>query len=300
MGMRKISTVCVVLLAAAFVCSGAQRARAAQVTKTFTITRADLDNASATVFNLALAMGGAQVTVTQSGDTDTVLKADITYNDFGPVPSLETSSSGGLFSATLSSGFDDSDVDHGMPFAQTWNIEIGAYDVDTDLLVAGGGVDSTMDFGGMPLRSVNLALGGASANVDFSEPTSRSVNTFMVEGGGMNLDVNRLGNTDFRTFMLACGGALVNLDFSGAYGSSIHDARVICAGSIINVSAPSTVGQSLEALYVSSLAVVWGTDWQRHINLFFYKNYQSENYGSADASIDMQMLAAGSLMTVRR
>jgi hypothetical protein len=126
------------------------------------------------------------------------------------------------------------------------------------------------------------------------------VESFMVEGGGMNLDINRLGNTDFQSFMLTGGGVLANLDFSGAYISPEHDVKVIGAGSRISLSVPEETGQSLDALSVGGLTIITGDGWKRNINFFFYKNYESSNYETAGATLDMQLISAGSFTTVTR
>lgn len=295
------SAVLGVLIAAAVLSAGGLHpAAAAQKTQAFTISRAELEEAGATLFNLSLAIGGARVDLIQSDNSDIILKAEITYNDFGPVPNLQTDASGSLFSATLGSGDESSYMMHYNPAVQIWRVEIGSYSVDTDLLVAGGGVACDMDFGGMPLRTINLALGGVSATIDFTVPTTRRVESFMVEGGGMNLDMNRLGNTDFERFMLAGGGVLASLDFSGAYGSTVHDVKIIGAGSRISISVPEETGQVLDSLSVGGLTIIMGQGWQRNINFFFYKNYESDNHDTADANLALQLLSAGSFITVTR
>lgn len=301
MRTRKSSAVLGLLIAAAaFIAGGMHPAAAAQKTEVFTISRADLEQSGATLFDLSLAIGGARVDFTQSDNSDIILKAEITYNDFGPVPTLQTSAAGSVFSATLSSGDETSRMMHYRPFVQIWRVAVGSYSLDTDLMVAGGGVECDMDFGGMPLRNINLALGGVSANIDFKVPTTRRVESFMVEGGGMNLDINRIGNTDFQRFMLTGGGVLANLDFSGDYGSPVHDVKIIGAGSRISISAPEETGQALDALSVGGLTIIMGQGWKRNINFFFYKNYESDNYETADATLAMQLLSAGSFITVTR
>ena len=298
--LKSLAGLGLLIAAAVLISGGMHPASAAQKTEAFTISRAELEQSGATLFNLSLAIGGARVDLLQSDNSDIILKAEITYNDFGPVPKLQTSAAGSLFSATLSSGDESSYMMPYSPSVQTWRVEIGSYSVDTDLMVAGGGVESDMDFGGMPLRNINLALGGVSANIDFKVPTTRRVESFMVEGGGMNLDINRLGNTDFQSFMLTGGGVLANLDFRGAYGSPEHDVKVIGAGSRISISVPEETGQSLDALSVGGLTIIMGQGWKRNIDFFFYKNYESSNYETADATLAMQLISAGSFTTVTR
>ena len=298
--LKSLAGLGLLIAAAVLISGGMHQAAAAQKTEAFIISRSELEKSGATLFDLSLAIGGARVNLVQSDNSDIILKAEITYNDFGPVPKLQTSAAGSLFSATLSSGDESSYMMPHSPSVQTWRVEIGSYSVDTDLMVAGGGVESDMDFGGMPLRSINLALGGVSANIDFKVPTTRRVESFMVEGGGMNFNINRLGNTDFQSFMLTGGGVLANLDFSGAYGSPEHDVKVIGAGSLISIFVPEEAGQSLDALSVGGLTIITGQGWKRKINFFFYKNYESSNYETADATLDMQLISAGSFVTVTR
>ena len=298
--LKSLAGLGLLIAAAVLISGGMHQAAAAQKTEAFIISRSELEKSGATLFDLSLAIGGARVNLVQSDNSDIILKAEITYNDFGPVPKLQTSAAGSLFSATLSSGDESSYMMPYSPSVQTWRVEIGSYSVDTDLMVAGGGVESDMDFGGMPLRNINLALGGVSANIDFKVPTTRRVESFMVEGGGMNLDINRLGNTDFQSFMLTGGGVLANLDFRGAYGSPEHDVKVIGAGSRISISVPEETGQSLDALSVGGLTIIMGQGWKRNIDFFFYKNYESSNYETADATLAMQLISAGSFTTVTR
>ena len=288
------------IAAAVLIAGGMHPAAAAQKTQVFTIRSADVETSGATLLNLSLAIGGARIDIIQSDNSAIIMKAEITYSDFGPVPKLQTSAAGSLFSATLSSGDESSYMMHHGPTLQTWRVEIGSYSIDTDLMVAGGGVEGSMDFGGMPLRNINFALGGVSATIDFKVPTTRRVENFMVEGGGLNLDIKRLGNTDFQSFMLIGGGLLANLDFSGAYGSPEHDVKIIDAGSRISISTPVETGQSLDALSVGGLTIIMGPDWQRKRDFFFYKNYESSNYATADETLDMQLISAGSFTTVTR
>lgn len=286
------------MIAAVLVLGQALPAAAAETTETFTLTRADLENSNAALLGLTLAIGGANVTVMQSDNSDIILRAGITYDTRGPKPELRTTTAGTTFSATLSSGYESYYRIREFPYVQTWSVVIGSYSVDTDLTVAGGGVEATMDFGGMPVRNINLALGGVQAQVDFSTPLSRRLETFMVEGGGINLSIDNMGNTDFKRFQLTGGGILGVVNFRGAYGSPDHSIMVVNAGGTLVMSVPEAAGATVDALAVGALVLPTGSGWQTLGNFFFFLNYQTGNYATADVRLDMEVIAVGTVVTL--
>lgn len=280
--------------------SHAQEAAAAEQTKTFTVTADDLTAAGADFFDLTFAIGGARVTVEHTGDSAIAVQAVVTYDDFGPEPTLEISSGSSGFTASLSSGYESTGTaNHALP-AQRWHVVIGSYGVPTDLTVAGGGIETRMDFGGMPLRNANLALGGVAAFINFSIPTTRRVESFSVAGGGIDLDIDNIANTDFQRFSFIGGGMLANLDFRGAYASPGHSVRIIGAGSSISLAAPADAEESLTALSIGGLTIVWGNGWRRFPGFFFYKHFETTGYGNAAVRLDFELITAGALVTVNR
>jgi hypothetical protein len=292
-----------VLLIAAllFVVQDAQEAAAVQLTKTFTITTEDLDNASADFFNMTFAIGGARVTVDHSDNSSVVLRATVTYDDFGPEPKLDMSSDNSTgFWATLSSGYETAPMVYYIPFPQRWNVVLGSYGVPTDLTVLGGGIETVMDFGGMPLRRADFTLGGVSAFLNFSIPTTRRVESFSVACGGIDLEIDNIANTDFQRFSLTGGGSMANLDFRGTYASPDHSVRIIGAGSLISIAVPDTAGESLTALSAGGLTLVRGSGWRRFPNFCFYKEFETTDYDDAAARLDFELITAGALVTVKR
>ena len=290
------------LTAALFVASEVPEAAAAQQTKTFTITPEDLINAGGNFFDLTFAIGGARLTVEHIEDSTVAVQATVTYDDLGPAPKLDISSgSSSGFVALLSSGYDDSsNSSHYNPFPQSWHVVIGSYGVPTGLTVAGGGIETNMDLGGMPLRSASLALGGVAAFIDVSTPTTLRVENFEITGGGLNLGINNIANTDFQRFSFIGGGVRANLDFRGAYTSPEHSASIIGAGSLISIAVPKDAGESLAALSAGGLTMVLGRGWRRFPLFFLYKNFETTDYGAAAVHLDFELLTAGALVTVNR
>ncbi len=277
-------------------------ASAAEKTESLILTAGELEASGADELELSLLLGGAEVTIRQSDSTDYIVQAVVTYDTDGPAPYLKTSDSDADFEAIFSSGY-ERDYDYGCddyPYIQTWVITIGSYDVDTDLFVAGGGISGDMDFGGMPLKEANLAMGGVEINVDFSTPTSRSVERFSIEGGGLTLEISNIGNTDFQQFDLIGGGFMADLDFSGDYSSGEHEVNIIGAGNTLDISVPDDAGETIDVLAVAAAVSVKGSGWQTSRNLFFFKDYETADYGSQDVRIKMELIAVGSVVGIER
>lgn len=271
---------------------------AAEQTATFTITKDDLG--SADEFDLSFNIGGAQVTILHTDDELVIVQAVVTYDSSGPDPDMNTASSDGTFKAVFSSGYETYFNYNQFPGIQEWNISIGAFDVDTDLTIAGGGVEGAIDLGGLPLVSCNLAMGGVGVDIDFSTPTTRQVEKIDVTGGGITLVMNNIGNTDFVNFAMVGGGFIADLDFQGEYNGEQHNVSILGAGNKIKITVPSNTGEKVDIIAVGALATVSGSGWETIRKLFFFQNYITGDYESQGVTIDLDLKVAGSLVTIDR
>ncbi|MCP4717373.1 MAG: hypothetical protein GY868_19800 [Deltaproteobacteria bacterium] len=286
-----------------FVLPGASMA--AELTKTLTLTKSDLGTSDR--LNLMIAIGGAEVTVSRSNDTSFVIQAVVTYEDDWnePQPYLNTSENAGTVNATFGTSISypfGSHNDHYdyWPEIQEWDITIGAYDVATDLGLAMGGAKGDLDLGGLPLESCTFTIGGANLNVDFSSPTTRQVQRITIEGGGIQLDMSNIGNTDFGTFQMIGGGNAVDLDFSGTYTAKNHDIMLIDAGSLTDIFLPPEVGAQADILSIAAFTSVRGDSWKTEYHLPFSQKYTSDDYSTSDIVIDLSQISIGSMGTLYR
>jgi len=297
MNIRKEKITYLLVSLAVFLLTVPAQAPAAQETKTLEITKNDLGGPGE--FLLSFTLGGARVTVTPSADENIIVRAVVTYDSSIAEPSLSTSAQADTYSAEFSSGFTvDRDYD-GYPL-QEWDITVGAFDVDTDLTIAGGGVGGDIELGGLPLRSCSLTMGGVDTDIYFSTPTTRQVEELFILGGGMNIGVYEIGNTDFQDFRMIGGGFIASLDFEGAYESAQHDVRIIGAGNRLRITVPSDAGEKLDVLAVGALVDVTGSGWERDRYLFFFQDFVTSDYSSQPVKLDFDMTVAGSLLTVDR
>ena len=93
-----------VIICSVCLCAFSQVSSAATVTRTLTVSKADMLNAAA--FSLSFNLGGAQVNFTRSDSEDIIVEAVVTYDDARPAPALTTSGSGGTFTAKFTSGIE--------------------------------------------------------------------------------------------------------------------------------------------------------------------------------------------------
>jgi len=276
-----------------------------ETTSTFVLTKEDFNNANADDIALLFKIGGARVNVSQVDDNDTIVKAVVTFDSENTGPTFRTSESGSTFTAEFVSGNDVDRFDRFDRFdfsasIERWEITIGNYDTDTDLTMNAGGATGNIDFGGMPIKDCMLNLGGASLSIDFSTPTTRQVDDFVINGGGINISISNIGNTDFKRLNLLGGGNNVELDFRGSYESEQHDVTVTSAGGLMDIIVPSDSGEKLNVFSIGTLVTVQGPGWERTFNSFISKNYITEGYSDQDTKIDMNITGVGSIISVDR
>ncbi len=276
-----------------------------ETTSTFVLTKDDVNNVNADDLKLLFKIGGARVNISQVDDNDTIVKAVVTFDNDNAVPTFTTSESGSTFTAEFVSGNDIKRFDKFNRFdisgsIERWEITIGNYDIDTNLTMNTGGATGNIDFGGMPIKDCMLNLGGANLSIDFSSPTSRQVDDFMINGGGIKISISNIGNTDFKRFNLLGGGNNVELDFRGSYESEQHDVAVTSAGGLMNIVVPSDSGEKLNAFSVGTLLTVNGNGWERTFNSFTSKNYITDDYSDQETKIDINLTGVGSIISVGR
>ena len=273
-----------------------------ETTSTFMLTKDDVNSANADVLKLIFKIGGARVNITQVNDNDIIVKAVVTFDSDNTGPSFRTSESGSTFTTEFVSGndldrFDSFDFSDSI---EKWEITIGNYDTNTNLTMNAGGATGNIDFGGMPIKDCILNLGGASLGIDFSSPTAKQIDDFVINGGGVNISISNIGNTDFKRFNLLGGGNSVDLDFSGSYESERHNVTVTSAGGLMKIVVPSDSGEKLNIFSIATLVTVNGVGWERSFNSFISKNFITDDYNEQETKIDMNITGVGSIISVDR
>jgi len=266
--------------------------------KTLVLTKDDLTNAGATNLILFFEIGGATVNIVQGTDENIICQAVVRYSVDSLEPTLTKKTTDGTYTATFESGKivgqQPPDITH------EWEITIGKYDTDTDLFFALGGVMADIDLGGMPLRNLAFELGGVSMSVDFSSPTSRTVENVIGAGGGVYLAMMNIGNTNFQKFGLTGGGCAFDLDFHGAYQTGKHYVGIVLAAYDLNATVPAGAGEQVKVYSMVAPLIVTGEGWEKVVYRPTYKQYITEDYDTQSVQLNFNITAIASNVVIDR
>lgn len=273
-------------------------ARAAVYETTLTLTPAEIAEAEATNLRLNLNIGAAQVTITHTGDPDYVLKAVVSYSDQDLEPTLTSTVSTTTYTATFQSGLIIGTILPGT--LHSWDISIGDYDTDTLLTLNFGGVKGEADLGGAPLTGLIMDFGGDNMNVDFSQPTTRTLESMTLNCGGSYVSMTNIGNTDYTLFSMNSGGCSTSFDFNGAYSAGHHQAYMILAGSTAYCTMPLSAAEKINAYTVAAAFKLTGAGMERTVWRPSVKKVISSDYDVEDVKLDYNVTATGSILVVER
>ena len=266
--------------------------------KTLVLTTDDLTNAGATNLILFFEIGGATVNIVQGTDENIICQAVVRYSQDTLEPILTKKTTDGTYSATFESGKiispQQPDITH------EWEITIGKYDTDTDLFFALGGVVADVDLGGMPLTNLALDLGGVSMSIDFSSPTSRTVENVIGGGGGVYLAMMNIGNTNFQKFGLTGGGCAFDLDFHGAFQTGKHYVGIVLAAYDLNAAVPDGAGEQVKVYSMVAPLMVIGEGWETVVHRPTYKEYITEDYDTQGIQLNFNITAIASNVVIDR
>jgi hypothetical protein len=268
--------------------------------KTLVLSQDTLTSLGTDKLSLTFNIGAAKVTLVRSEDVGNVVVAQVTYSDERLEPHLTGEVYDTVYLAVFDSGAVVGQPEPTEPVVHEWTITVGSYDVATALVLNFGAVEGTLDLGGMPVTSINFNLGATDLDADFSVPTTRRVETFLVETGASQLGMTNIGNTDFDKFAVTAGAASMNLDFHGALGSGYHTVVGNIGAGTLHMSVPAGAGEFLQMISALSTTKVSGDGWIPQVKRFFLKQYITNDYGTQDTNIDLKIVSAVSDVAVVR
>jgi hypothetical protein len=80
-----------------------------------------------------------------------------------------------------------------------------------------GVTDAEIDLGGIPLEYLEIEVGAASGDIEFSQPNPRRLREINIDAGASSIDMRRLGNANFELLTFSGGVGSYDLDFRGEY-----------------------------------------------------------------------------------
>jgi N-terminal domain of toast_rack, DUF2154 len=160
-----------------------------------------------------------------------------------------------------------------------------------DLHIEFGAARADLDLSGLRVRRLHLATGASETHLRFSEPNPETCDLVELQIGAAKFEAVGLGNANARMLDFSGGVGDVTLDFTGALRQDLK-ARVRMGLGSLTLRVPRDVG-----MQVRKGGILVGFDSQGLIKRGDV--YQSENWGSAERKLTVEIDAAfGSIRVV--
>jgi len=239
----------------------------------------------------------ARVTVKRTEDPGFIVKVLVKYHSETLAPVSAESFSESTFRAVFSSGAAAAkDMANSI---HDWEIQIGRYDLETELTLDFAGVQGNMDLGGMPLDNLVLNLKGTRTTLDFSEPTLFSLRKFGITCEGTFFTLANIGNTGFETFQLKAAGSSLDLDFKGIYAAGDYNADFSLSGSSARISLPVTAGALVVHRPANRPVELAGGGWSEERN-GSPEGYMTDDYEDLESRLNLYLESSAASVHIRR
>ena len=114
-----------------------------------------------------------------------------------------------------------------------------------------GGTESTLELGGLALRSLRIECGATDATLLFSTPNRVRMRDLEIDVGAADFSAVNLANANAEQIRVRGGVGVVDLDFGGAWSHDLSVTTRLAVGKLI-VRIPSDVGVRLEVQRVAA------------------------------------------------
>lgn len=139
-----------------------------------------------------------------------------------------------------------------------------------------------LNLGGLKLKEINLSSGVSKTNIDFGEVNPISLEYFDVEAGVGALEINNLGNANFKHFKFNGGIGDYVIDFAGDHYLDTKVDIAVGAGKVkIYVPRSAGVRMKVDKSFFCSFNI---DDIYKKDDLYY-----NENWGKTDNSLDMNL-----------
>jgi hypothetical protein len=278
-------------------CLGSSFIHASAYEQEFVVRPEPILSGGANRLDLRFNISHARVTFKLSEDPTFIVRILVNYDSKELAPISSESFSEGTFTADFSSGAipkqDMADPLH------DWEIQIGKYDLETDLTLNFAGVQTDMNLGGMPLDTLILNLKGAQVSLDFSEPTLFSVRKLGITCEGTFFTLTNIANTNFEKFQLKAAGSSVELDFKGAYATGDYNADFNLNGSSTRISLPATAGALVVHRPESRPFALAGEGWSKEQNNT-PAGYMTDDYEEQESRLNLYISSVAASVHIKR
>ncbi len=169
------------------------------------------DDIEALVANVDLAAGEFSLT---SQDISDILRAKVEYNDRRV--EIYSDYKKKRNTGYLELGSDLLSKTHVQSEDNRWEM-ILSRKYKTDLSIDMGLCSADIDLGGIPLSYINIDVGAASGTIKFNEPNPIIADDIKIDAGASKLEVEKLGNANFKFLKFDGGVGKFKIDMTGEY-----------------------------------------------------------------------------------
>jgi hypothetical protein len=247
--------------------------------------------------DLRFSIQHAKVTFTLSDDPGFIAKILVRYDNEALAPVLSENFQAGVFSAEFSSGTSN-EQNMAAPL-HDWEIQIGNYDLETDLTLDFEGVQANMGLGGMPLTKLVVNLKGAQAKLDFSEPTLLTMRNLIITCEGTFFQATGIGNTGFETFQLEAAGSSIDFNFNGSYAAGDYNADFKLNGSSARFTLPATAGALVVNRPANRPLELTGGGWSKEAPIP-PEGYKTDDYEDLESRINLVLESTATSILIKR
>jgi hypothetical protein len=189
-----------------------------------------------------------------------------------------------------------SDLDSGRfkrNLTNDWDVGLASgIPIDIDLEI--GAATLRMDLSDLAVTSLKLDVGAAEAEVWWDQPNTETIEQIVIDCGASSLSMEGLGDANFKEMRFDGGVGSFNLDFGGAWTQSATADFDIGLGSL-ELTIPEHIGVRIETedSFLSSI------DVDREYREVDVDIYESDNYDSADVTLDITIAIGMGSVEVR-
>ena len=138
-----------------------------------------------------------------------------------------------------------------------------------------GGTLSSLELGGLALRSLRLECGATDASVVFSTPNRARMRDMEIDVGAADFSAALLGNANAEQIRVRGGVGVVDLDFGGTWTQDMNVVARLAVGKL-TLRIPSDVGVRLE---VERVAAGFEHDgFVKRDDAWYSENYETARY----------------------
>lgn len=164
--------------------------------------------------------------------------------------------------------------------------------IPTELGIAVGAAESVLELGDLSLTELRLDTGASDTRLSFERPNRTEMGELRLKAGAASFEARKLGNANFETFRFEGGVGDVTLDFGGAWERDASGSIKVGVGAL-ELRLPQDLGVRLRRR--SFLTTFDAPGFTKTDDV-----YQTENWGSADVHLDLELDAAFGTITIER